>query len=47
MDGLLATGLPSMRKFNASFDQCNERFERDCVGPSKEKYALKMVKVSH
>ncbi|THU74098.1 hypothetical protein C4D60_Mb04t29760 [Musa balbisiana] len=45
MDGLLATGLPSMRKFNASFDQCNERFERDCVGPSKEKYALKMVKM--
>ncbi|CAL9155705.1 unnamed protein product [Musa hybrid cultivar] len=45
MDGLLATGLPSMRKFNASFDQCNEHFERDCVGPSKEKYALKMVKM--
>ncbi|KAJ8513040.1 hypothetical protein OPV22_003474 [Ensete ventricosum] len=45
MDGLLATGFPSMRKFNASFDQCNERFERDCVGPSKEKYALKMAKM--
>ncbi|URD96681.1 GTP binding protein [Musa troglodytarum] len=45
MDGLLVTGLPSMRKFNASFDQCNEHFERDCVGPSKEKYALKMVKM--
>ncbi|CAL9757583.1 unnamed protein product [Musa acuminata subsp. burmannicoides] len=44
MDRLLVVRLPSMTKFNASFTRCNQNFERDCVGVSKEMYALKMAK---
>nr|XP_009398376.1 PREDICTED: guanylate-binding protein 5-like isoform X2 [Musa acuminata subsp. malaccensis] len=44
MDRLLVVRLPSMTKFNASFTRCNRNFERDCVGVSKEMYALKMAK---
>ncbi|RRT61095.1 hypothetical protein B296_00044483 [Ensete ventricosum] len=45
MDRLLVTRFPSMTMFNASFNQCNQNFERDCVGLSKEMYALKMAKM--
>ncbi|CAL9088445.1 unnamed protein product [Musa textilis] len=45
MDRLLVLRLPSMTKFNASFNRCNQNFERDCIGVSKEMYALKMVKM--
>ncbi|KAJ8513041.1 hypothetical protein OPV22_003475 [Ensete ventricosum] len=45
MDRLLVTRFPSMTMFNASFNQCNQNFERDCVGLSKEMYALKMAKI--
>ncbi|URD95157.1 GTP binding protein [Musa troglodytarum] len=45
MDHLQVMRLPSMAKFNASFLQCNETFERQCVGPSKELYKQKMIKM--
>ena len=45
MDHLQVMRLPSMAKFNAGFLQCNETFERQCVGPSKELYKQKMMKV--
>ncbi|CAL9088139.1 unnamed protein product, partial [Musa textilis] len=45
MDHLQVMRLPSMAKFNAGFLQCNETFERQCVGPSKELYKQKMIKM--
>nr|XP_009399358.1 PREDICTED: guanylate-binding protein 4-like [Musa acuminata subsp. malaccensis] len=45
MDHLQVMRLPSMAKFNAGFLQCNQTFERDCVGPSKETYKQKMMKM--
>ncbi|CAL9052352.1 unnamed protein product [Musa banksii] len=45
MDHLQVMRLPSMAKFNAGFLQCNETFERQCVGPSKELYKQKMMKM--
>ncbi|RWW34841.1 hypothetical protein GW17_00000370 [Ensete ventricosum] len=45
MDHLQVMRLPSMAKFNAGFLQCNGTFERQCVGPSKELYKQKMMKV--
>ncbi|CAA2971796.1 guanylate-binding 4 [Olea europaea subsp. europaea] len=37
--------LPSMAKFNARFLHCNQSFERECVGPSKIIYELRMMKM--
>ena len=45
MDQLQVLRLPSMAKFNAGFNQCNQSFEHDCVGPSKTKYEMRMSKV--
>lgn len=45
MDELQALRLPSMAKFNASFLQCNQSFERECVGPSNSYYQQRMMKV--
>ncbi|GAB2298279.1 hypothetical protein Dimus_032349 [Dionaea muscipula] len=45
MDQLQVLRLPSMAKFNAGFLQCNQSFERECVGPSKAKYELRMMKM--
>ncbi|URE00026.1 GTP binding protein [Musa troglodytarum] len=45
MDHLQVMRLPSMAKFNAGFLQCDQTFERDCVGPSKETYKQKMMKM--
>ncbi|CAA3017392.1 guanylate-binding 4 [Olea europaea subsp. europaea] len=45
MDQLQALRLPSMAKFNAGFLHCNQRFERECVGPSKTGYELRMTKM--
>lgn len=45
MDQLQVLRLPSMAKFNAGFLQCNQSFEKDCVGPSKTSYELRMMKV--
>ncbi|WOK99419.1 guanylate-binding protein 4-like [Canna indica] len=45
MDHLQVMRLPSMAKFNAGFLQCNQTFERECVGPSKEMYKQKMNKM--
>lgn len=45
MDQLQVLRLPSMAKFNAGFLQCNQSFERECVGPSKSSYELRMTKV--
>ncbi|THU73951.1 hypothetical protein C4D60_Mb04t28250 [Musa balbisiana] len=45
MDHLQVMRLPSMAKFSAGFLQCNETFERQCVGPSKELYKQKMMKM--
>lgn len=45
MDQLQVLRLPSMAKFNAGFLQCNQSFERECVGPSKENYENRMIKM--
>lgn len=45
MDQLQVLRLPSMAKFNAGFDHCNRSFEQECVGPSKNKYEMRMKKV--
>ncbi|OMO78358.1 hypothetical protein CCACVL1_14433, partial [Corchorus capsularis] len=45
MDQLQVLRLPSMAKFNAGFLQCNQSFERECVGPSKASYEQRMVKM--
>lgn len=45
MDQLQVLKLPSMAKFNAGFLQCNQSFERECVGPSKSSYEHRMTKV--
>lgn len=45
MDQLQVLRLPSMAKFNAGFLQCNQSFEKECVGPSKNSYELRMTKV--
>lgn len=45
MDDLQVLRLPTMAKFNAGFLQCNQSFERDCVGPSKANYEQRMMKV--
>ncbi|CAI9785702.1 unnamed protein product [Fraxinus pennsylvanica] len=45
MDQLQALRLPSMGKFNAGFLHCNQSFERECVGPSKISYELRMMKM--
>ncbi|KAG1347695.1 putative guanylate-binding protein 4 [Cocos nucifera] len=46
MDQLQVLRLPSMAKFNAGFLRCNQSFEKDCVGPSKEVYEKRMMKLS-
>lgn len=45
MDQLQILRLPSMAKFNAGFTQCNQSFERECIGPSKASYEHRMTKV--
>ncbi|GLT42403.1 hypothetical protein SLA2020_164050 [Shorea laevis] len=45
MDQLQVLRLPSMAKFNAGFLQCNQSFEQECVGPSKENYEQRMMKM--
>ncbi|KAL4038593.1 hypothetical protein IC575_002215 [Cucumis melo] len=45
MDHLQALRLPSMAKFNAGFQQCNQSFEEECVGPSKANYEQRMSKM--
>ncbi|XP_076908765.1 uncharacterized protein LOC143565783 [Bidens hawaiensis] len=45
MDQLQELKLPSMAKFNAGFLQCNQSFEKVCVGPSKTIYEQRMVKM--
>ncbi|XP_051142131.1 uncharacterized protein LOC127259036 [Andrographis paniculata] len=45
MDQLQVLRLPSMAKFNAGFLQCNQSFEKECVGPSKLNYELRMLKM--
>ncbi|KAI3676434.1 hypothetical protein L1987_86043 [Smallanthus sonchifolius] len=45
MDQLQVLRLPSMAKFNAGFLQCNQSFEKECVGPSKTIYEQRMVKM--
>ncbi|KAK9057349.1 hypothetical protein SSX86_022184 [Deinandra increscens subsp. villosa] len=45
MDQLQVLRLPSMAKFNAGFLQCNQSFEKVCVGPSKTIYEQRMVKM--
>ncbi|CAK7346497.1 unnamed protein product [Dovyalis caffra] len=45
MDQLQVLRLPSMAKFNAGFLQCNQSFERECVGPSKANYESRMMKM--
>ncbi|KAJ0808465.1 putative guanylate-binding protein [Helianthus annuus] len=45
MDQLQVLRLPSMAKFNAGFLQCNQSFEKVCVGPSKTTYEQRMVKM--
>uniref|UniRef100_A0A5B7C8D3 Putative guanylate-binding protein 5 n=2 Tax=Davidia involucrata TaxID=16924 RepID=A0A5B7C8D3_DAVIN len=45
MDQLQVLRLPSMAKFNAGFLQCNQSFERGCVGPSKTSYEHRMTKI--
>ncbi|XP_058746057.1 uncharacterized protein LOC131618922 [Vicia villosa] len=45
MDQLQVLRLPSLAKFNAGFLQCNQSFDRECVGPSKKTYAARMVKM--
>ncbi|XP_041003517.1 guanylate-binding protein 4 isoform X2 [Juglans microcarpa x Juglans regia] len=45
MDQLQVLRLPSMAKFNAGFLQCNQSFELECVGPSKENYEQRMKKM--
>ncbi|XP_052170047.1 uncharacterized protein LOC127786593 [Diospyros lotus] len=45
MDQLQVLRLPSMAKFNAGFLQCNQSFEKECVGPSKNSYKQRMTKM--
>lgn len=45
MDQLQVLRLPSMAKFNAGFYQCNQSFEKECVGPSKTSYEQRMIKM--
>lgn len=45
MDQLQVLRLPSMAKFSAGFLQCNQSFEKECVGPSKANYELRMMKM--
>ncbi|XP_020595692.1 guanylate-binding protein 4 [Phalaenopsis equestris] len=45
MDHLQALRLPSMAKFNAGFLQCNQSFEKECVGPSKKSYEQRISKM--
>ncbi|KAK8693937.1 hypothetical protein V6N13_071504 [Hibiscus sabdariffa] len=45
MDQLQVLKLPSMAKFNAGFLQCNQSFERECIGPSKANYEQRMIKM--
>lgn len=45
MDHLQVLRLPSMAKFNAGFLQCNQSFEKECVGPSKRNYEQRMTKM--
>ncbi|XP_008776501.1 guanylate-binding protein 4-like isoform X2 [Phoenix dactylifera] len=45
MDQLQVLRLPSMAKFNSGFLRCNQSFEEDCVGPSKEAYEKRMMKM--
>ncbi|WOG83641.1 hypothetical protein DCAR_0102818 [Daucus carota subsp. sativus] len=45
MDKLQVLRLPSMAKFNAGFHQCNQSFEKECVGPSKTIYEKRMIKM--
>ncbi|GLU07623.1 hypothetical protein SLE2022_245750 [Rubroshorea leprosula] len=45
MDQLQVLRLPSMAKFNAGFLQCNQSFAQECVGPSKENYEQRMMKM--
>ncbi|CAI9785703.1 unnamed protein product [Fraxinus pennsylvanica] len=45
MDQLQVLRLPSLAKFNAGFLHCNQSFERECIGPSKSSYELRMMKM--
>ncbi|KAH0887071.1 hypothetical protein HID58_063167 [Brassica napus] len=45
MDHLQALRLPSMAKFNAGFVYCNQSFEHQCVGPSKQSYEQRLTKM--
>ncbi|GAB4841666.1 hypothetical protein Ancab_022388 [Ancistrocladus abbreviatus] len=45
MDQLQVLRLPSMAKFNAGFLQCNQSFEKECIGPSKASYEHRMMKM--
>lgn len=45
MDQLQVLRLPTMAKFDAGLQQCNQSFEQECVGPSKANYEQRMMKV--
>lgn len=45
MDQLQVLRLPSMAKFNTGFLQCNQSFEKECVGPSKKNYEQRISKM--
>ncbi|WZZ40147.1 hypothetical protein YC2023_036406 [Brassica napus] len=45
MDHLQSLRLPSMAKFNAGFVYCNQSFEHQCVGPSKQNYEQRLTKM--
>ena len=47
MDHLQSLRLPSMAKFNAGFVYCNQSFEHQCVGPSKQNYEQRLTKVMY
>nr|KJB11133.1 hypothetical protein B456_001G242400 [Gossypium raimondii] len=45
MDQLQVLRLPTMAKFDAGLQQCNQSFEQECVGPSKANYEQRIMKM--
>ncbi|XP_010527336.1 PREDICTED: guanylate-binding protein 4 [Tarenaya hassleriana] len=45
MDHLQTLRLPSMAKFNAGIQHCNQSFEQQCVGPSRQNYEQRLTKM--
>lgn len=44
LDSLQTMRLPSLRKFNSTFQRCEHEFSVQCVGPARQKYNVRLAR---